>query len=93
MRISAPSTETAPAPLTSMSVMTMRRRAGWVTTASASEVVKPVPVNAKRAWKRACSRDMPVMVSAAVATRVMSRPRVTTTMSETTAAIGDCFAY
>ena len=41
---------------TSISHITMRRRTGWPTTASASLVVKPTPVNAERAWKRADSR-------------------------------------
>jgi len=31
-----------------------------VTIFSDSDVVKPVPVNAERAWNRADSRDMPV---------------------------------
>ncbi len=39
---------------------TMRRRTGWSTTLSASLVVKPAPVNAERAWKRATSRPIPV---------------------------------
>ena len=33
----------------SMSQATMRRRTGWLTTFSASLVVKPAPVNAERA--------------------------------------------
>jgi len=53
------STKTAPAPLTSMSVMAIRRRAGWPTTASASEVVNPVPVKAERASNRGVLQHHP----------------------------------
>ncbi|WP_158579989.1 hypothetical protein [Geodermatophilus marinus] len=87
LRMRVPSTDTAPAPLTSMSTMTIRRRAGWSTTDSASDVVKPVPVKADRAWNRACWRVIPVMVRATVATRVTTSPSMTTTTSEMTAAM------
>jgi hypothetical protein len=38
-----------------MRIITTRRRTGWVTTASASLVVNPVPDSADRDWKRAAS--------------------------------------
>jgi hypothetical protein len=37
----------------------IRRRSGWFTTVSYSDVVKPAPVKAERAWKRATSSGNP----------------------------------
>ena len=39
--------------------MTMRRRTGWFTVCSASDVVYPTPVKAERAWKRALAFESP----------------------------------
>ena len=50
----------------------MRRRAGCSRTCSDSFVVKPVPVHAERAWKRAASVDMPVSTSDTAVTLTMS---------------------
>lgn len=38
-----------------MRATTMRRRTGCLATSSVSEVVKPTPVRAERAWKRTAS--------------------------------------
>src|SRR3954451_6151423 len=65
----------------------IRRRRGWLTTSSASAVVKPTPDSAERAWKRADSRDMPVSVSATVATRVIKSDSITITSTEIRATI------
>ncbi len=74
-----------PRPPMSMRIMMIRRRTGCSTTASDSLVVKPAPVRAERAWKRAAGRAMPVRVRAIVAMRVMSSDRMATTTSRTTA--------
>src|SRR4051794_20246373 len=81
-RTSVATTVTIPALPSSMRTITTRRRTGWLTTLSASLVVKPTPDSAERAWKRALSRDMPVSVRAIVATRVMSSETTTTARSE-----------
>ena len=49
-----------------------------MTICSDSEVVKPAPLSAERAWNRAVSRERPVRVSATVATRVISTETATT---------------
>src|SRR5436190_7776767 len=69
-----------------MRASTIRRRMGWLVTDSASVVVKPTPVNAERAWKRADSRDMPVRASMIPATRVTSRDKATTANTRISAA-------
>ena len=71
--------------LTSINVMMMRRRTGWWAMLSDSPVVKPTPVRAERAWKRADSRDRPVKAKAAVAMRVMSMEMASTISNEKTA--------
>ena len=58
--------------------MMMRRLTGWRTTLSDSVVVKPAPLKAERAWKRAASRDMPVAVNAIVAARVTTSEIIST---------------
>ena len=55
---------TRPAPPSRTSSITIRRRTGWLTTASASLVVNPAPENGERAWNRADPRDTRVNVSA-----------------------------
>ena len=58
-----------------------------VTPASVSDVVKPVPVSAERAWKRADSWESPVRVSAVAAIRLISSDSTrmkTTVMIEVT---------
>ena len=60
---------TKPTPRNCINRLMMRRRTGWRSTASASSVVKPVPVHAERAWNLAASRDMPDRVSATEAMR------------------------
>ena len=72
----------------SMSIMTTRRRSGWPTTCSDSEVVNPAPVRAERAWKRAVVRDMPVATRMSVATRVTTSDSATSTSSEPIAITG-----
>jgi hypothetical protein len=84
---SDPTAATTPALPSSISVMTMRRRTGCLTTSSDSLVVKPAPVKAERAWKRAASLDRPVSVSATVATRVTSSESSNTTSSVARAVI------
>src|SRR4051794_37682082 len=69
-----------------MRASTIRRRMGWLVTDSASVVVKPTPLNAERAWKRADSRDMPVRASMIPATRVTSRDKATTANTRISAA-------
>jgi hypothetical protein len=76
---------TRPALPSSMRIITTRRRTGWVTTASASLVVNPVPASADRAWKRAASWDMPVSTSARVATRVITSEMTATAKTLATA--------
>jgi hypothetical protein len=63
----------------------MRRRTGWLTTCSASLVVKPTPVSAERAWNLADSRDKPVRVKATVAMRLISSDKVRTIKTEASA--------
>ena len=70
-----------------LSPMTIRRRTGCETTAPDSWVVKPDPVSADRAWKRADSLGIPVTVRATVAMRVISRDRTATSSSRTMAYI------
>src|SRR4051794_1912024 len=86
LRTTEASTVTMPALPSSTSHRTIRRRTGWLTTVSASLVVKPTPKNALRAWKRATSRERPVCCSAEVPTRVMSRLTETVTRTAMTAA-------
>jgi hypothetical protein len=62
--------------------MSTRLLIGWFTTFSDSEVVKPTPVKADRAWNLADSRESPVYVNATVAIRVTRIDRVKTTSSE-----------
>jgi hypothetical protein len=50
-------------------------------------VVKPAPLSAERAWKRADSCDIPVETRIAVATRVTSSEIRTITRTETSATI------
>lgn len=66
----------------SISIMTTRRRSGWPTICSDSLVVKPAPVRAERAWKRATVRDIPVATRINVATRVTTRESATRMSSE-----------
>src|SRR5579875_3589777 len=73
---------TMPALPSSIRVMITRRRKGWSTTFSDSEVVKPEPVKADRAWKRAAWEESPVATRMTVATLVIRRESATTTSSE-----------
>jgi hypothetical protein len=86
-RISDDTAVTRPALPSSIRPPTIRRRTGWVTTSSASDVVNPTPVSAERAWKRADSRDIPVSDSATVATRTTSSDSSTITSTEMRATI------
>src|SRR3954471_16431729 len=85
-RITDARTVTIPALPSTTSHRTMRRRTGWLTTDSASLVVKPTPKNADRAWNRATSRERPVWTSAEVPTRVISRLTETVRRTAMTAA-------
>lgn len=66
----------------SISDMTIRRRTGWLTTDSASLVVKPAPVKAERTWKRTASRDNPVAIKAMAAMRVIISDKATMTNND-----------
>ena len=70
---------------TNIAVEISLRRAGWLTTFSASEVVNPAPVKAERAWKAATSGGVPVATSAPVTSRVNSREMVATVRNVATA--------
>ena len=76
---------------TNIVVPMMRRRAGWLTTFSASVVVKPAPLNAERAWNAATSGGSPVAINAPAAICVNAMDRTATTRNVATAYIcGGC---
>ena len=83
--ISDATTVTMPALPNSIRNITTRRRTGCVSMFSASEVVKPTPESAERAWKRAVSRESPVTISATVAKRVTISETTTTMKTDVTA--------
>jgi hypothetical protein len=84
-RMSELAAATMPAFPSSIKAMMVLRRTGWSTTDSDSRVVKPDPVKADRAWKRAEARDMPVATRMTVATLVMTKETATTSSSDATA--------
>ena len=79
-------TETSPKFPTIISWLTMRLRTGWLTMASDSEVVKPAPVNAERAWKRATCSGKPVRRRATAPVR-LTRMEIVRTVKRVNAAI------
>ncbi len=64
---------------TNIVVAMMRRRSGWLTTFSVSDVVKPAPLKAERAWNAATSGGVPVAIRAPVASRTNTMETTATT--------------
>ena len=83
--IKVATTVAIPALPASIRSMMIRRRTGWTSNASDSEVVNPTPLYADLAWNLALSGDMPVNVRAVAATFVIASDSATTNKSRTMA--------
>ena len=86
--ISEATIDASPAFPASIRIMMIRRRTGWLTTCSDSELVNPEVVNALRAWNRARCSESPVCTSATVATRTTTSEQTMTVSSDRMASMG-----